>query len=283
MVTGSKKTHVRCVRSGVHSALISILKGKKIPKKDRTTEEIAAFRIKQKPGLNTEVSVVKHPLSGKREERVLVSTGKDKIKTILLKKEEMEACVKAYHNRYKGLGARKLYKAISKRFAGVSERDVLSVLNSMHKAQRLKPIFLNKAPLRPVLSSGVMNQVQIDLVDMKNNKVTVGSETFRYILVMLDVFSRFIFLRPMKTKSSSEVASILLHIFSDTGPPKRLQSDQGSEFKGAVQQLMEVMQVQIIHSRPYYPQSQGKVTVAVIGDDVIIIFHMYNIMCWCIR
>ena len=95
---------------------------------------------------------------------------------------------------------------------------------------------------------------------------------------MLDVFSRFILLRPMKTKSSSEVASILLHIFSDTGLLKRLQSDQRSEFKGAVQQLMEVMQVQIIHSRPYYSQSQGKVTVAVIGDDAIIIFCMQNII-----
>ena len=129
----------------------------------------------------------------------------------------------------------------------------------MHEVQKLKPMFLNKAPLHPVLSSGAMNQVQIDQVDMKNNEVTVGSETFRYILVLLDVFSRFIFLRPMKSKSSSEVASILLHIFYDTGPPKRLQSDQGSEFKGAVQQLMEIMKVQIIHSRPYYPQSQGKV------------------------
>ena len=66
--------------------------------------------------------------------------------------------MKAYYNRYKGSGARKLYKAISKRFTGVSERDILSILSSMHEAQRLKPIFLNKAPLHLVLSSDVMNQ-----------------------------------------------------------------------------------------------------------------------------
>ena len=171
----------------------------------------------------------------------------------------MEACVKMYHKKYKGAGTRKLYKSICKRFAGVSERDVASVVNTMHKAQRLKPTFMNKAPIHPVTSSSVMNQVQIDLVDMTSKKVTLDSETYRYILVLLDVFSRFLFLRPLKSKSSAEVAAVLLSIFSDIGPPRRLQSDQGSEFKGVVQKLMDIMQVDIIHSRPYHPQSQGKV------------------------
>ena len=233
------------MRSGVYSALLQILKGRSIPKKKRNLDEIAAYRIKHKPHLTICVNTVKNPLTGKKEERVLVTDDQSEIKKILLKKEEMEDCVKFYHGRYKGCGGRKLYRAICKRFAGVSERDVNSVITSMHKAQRLKPVFLNKAPLHPVTSSGVMNQVQIDLVDMKSNKVTVESETFRYILVMLDVFSRYVFLRPLKSKSSAEVASILLRIFSDTGPPRRLQSDQGSEFKGAVKQLMEVMQVDI--------------------------------------
>ena len=80
----------------------------------------------------------------------------------------------------------------------------------MQEAQRLKPMFLNKAPLRPVLSSDVMNQAQIDIVDMNNKEVTVGCDTFKYILVALDVFSHFIFLRPLKSKSSGEVVA---HIF----------------------------------------------------------------------
>ena len=169
-------------------------------------DEIAAYRIKHKPHLKTSVGIVKNPLSGKQEERVLVTeSDESEFQKILLRKEEVSECVTFYHRRYKGCGARKLYKAICKRFAGVGERDVKSVLNSMLKAQRLKPVFLNKAHLHPVTSSGVMNQVQIDLVDMKNNKVTVDFETFRYILVVLDIFSHFLFLRPLKTKSSAEV------------------------------------------------------------------------------
>ena len=255
-------THIRSVRDCVHSALLRILNGKGIPKKKRTLDDIAAYRIKQKPLLSVVAGVVKNPLSGKREERVLVrprQCSPNDVQKILLKEGEVEACVKFYYNRYKGAGVRKLYKAISKRFAGLSVRQIMAVINSMHEAQRLKPTFLNKAPLKPVQSSAVMNQVQIDLVDMRSSKVSVGSDTFCYILVVLDVFSRFILLRALKTKNSAEVATQLLSIFSDTDPPRKLQSDQGSEFKGAVKQLMDTMQVDIIHSRPYYPQSQGKV------------------------
>ena len=43
------------------------------------------------------------------------------------------------------------------------------------------------------------------------------------------------------------------------GPPLLLQIDQGSEFKGDVKRLCRKMQVKMIHSRPYHPQSQEKV------------------------
>ena len=76
---------------------------------------------------------------------------------------------------------------------------------------------------------------------------------------MLDVFSRFLFLRPLTSKYAAEVASTLLQLFSDVGPPKIVQSDQGGEFKGVVHYLMKSLGVHIIHSRPYHPQSQGKV------------------------
>lgn len=69
------------------------------------------------------------------------------------------------------------------------------------------------------------------------------------------------FLRPLQTKSPSEVAHELFLIFSDVGPPKRIQSDCGSEFKGAVEIVMKEMGVKIIHSRPYHPQAQGKVFI----------------------
>jgi transposase InsO family protein len=105
-----------------------------------------------------------------------------------------------------------------------------------------------------------MNRIQMDIVDMMRNPVERSEDkVFRYVLVVLDVFSRFIFLRPLQSKSSTEVAAVVMQIFSDVGPPKIIQTDQGTEFKGVVEQVMNKLKVKIIHSRPYHSQSQGKI------------------------
>ena len=79
------------------------------------------------------------------------------------------------------------------------------------------------------------------------------------MLVVLDVFSRFIFLRPLQSKSSTEVAAHVIQIFCDVGPPRIVQTDQENEFKGLMEKVMDKFSITIIHSRPYHPQSQGKV------------------------
>ena len=69
------------------------------------------------------------------------------------------------------------------------------------------------------------------------------------------------FLRPLETKSSDEIAVHLHNIYNLVGPPHILQSDQGKEFKGAVQKLMAKLNVRVVVSAPYKPQTQGKVSL----------------------
>ena len=205
---------------------------------------------------------VVNPLTGKREERVLV-------KFVLLKQHEVSICIKQHYQKMKGAGARKIYKSLCKSFTGVSEREVQSFLNQSRKNQHLNPKFKNKPRLTPVKSSAVFNQVKVDLVSMEDSPISVGFKTYKYILVVLDIFSRFVFLRVLQSKHSAEVASELLQIFTDAGPPHRLQSDQGNEFKGVVKELMAAMKVNIIYSRPYHPQSQGKVSLVQLHKRVV--------------
>ena len=54
----------------MHSSLLHILSGHPIPKKERSLDDIAAYRIKQKPLLDLSAEEVKNPLSGKLEKSV---------------------------------------------------------------------------------------------------------------------------------------------------------------------------------------------------------------------
>ena len=51
----------------------------------------------------------------------------------------------------------------------------------------------------------------------------------------------------------------LVFFHSSYGPPKSVQSDQGTEFKGEVWKFLEWMGIKKAESRPRHPQSQGKI------------------------
>ena len=72
--------------------------------------------------------------------------------------------------------------------------------------------------------------MQADLVDMQ--KLTKFNESYKYILVLIDCFSRKAFLCAVKSKSSDHVAPALEKLFSQSGAPLRLQTDRGTEFYG---------------------------------------------------
>jgi IS30 family transposase len=69
-------------------------------------------------------------------------------------------------------------------------------------------------------------------------QLPTSSEGYNYILVLVDICTvqistnctRFVFLRHLKQKDMSSVASALLNIFLDVGFPKIMQSDNGTEF-----------------------------------------------------
>ena len=100
----------------------------------------------------------------------------------------------------------------------------------------------------------------MDIVDMNRNPVEISEDkVFRYVLVVLDVFSRFIFLRPLQSKSSTEVAAVVMQILVHLKSFRQIK--ELSLRVCVVEQVMNKLKVKIIHSRPYHPQSQGKVVL----------------------
>ena len=67
---------------------------------------------------------------------------------------------------------------------------------------------------------------QVDLIDMTMKP----SSEYKYILHLIDDFSKFHMVSPLQTKSAIEVNSAVTKMFGTIGLPHTLQTDKGSEF-----------------------------------------------------
>jgi len=75
---------------------------------------------------------------------------------------------------------------------------------------------------------------------------------------VIDSLTGYGIIRPMVGKSADEMGECLLHIFSDYGPPKWIQSDNGTEFSNqVVSTLLNKISTSFRFSAAYCPSSNG--------------------------
>lgn len=96
-----------------------------------------------------------------------------------------------------------------------------------HQVQR-------KFPRNRVIVDGIDEQWDVDLMDMGN--VSKDNNGVKYVLVAIDIFSRYTWLVPLKTKQGKEVSEAFLTIFARGRQPEKIRSDKGSEFTNKVLQ-----------------------------------------------
>ena len=93
---------------------------------------------------------------------------------------------------------------------------------SLHKPIRKKFV------TRPYQVAGVNDLWQMDMLEMLPYvKVNSG---YKYILVCIDVFSRFARAQPCKTKTGEEVSLKMLKMIDANVKPSQIQTDKGKEF-----------------------------------------------------
>src|SRR3981189_1619362 len=87
-----------------------------------------------------------------------------------------------------------------------------------------KPI-RHKFPRRKVMVSGIDSIWASDLVEMNPER------GFKYILTIVDVFSKFAWAVPLKTKTGIEMTETFQKILKESGRvPKKIWSDKGKEY-----------------------------------------------------
>ena len=143
----------------------------------------------------------------------LVVTADEENSKLVLQESEIDKIVSFFYHTYKGKRARKIQPRVKRFYTGTSIKQTQKWLNSNENHFKINPISSNKPPLSPVVSKTVQGCNQIDLVDMRSMSVTKNGAEFNYILSLLDVFSRFLELRPLSSKCSNEVLMHLRGIF----------------------------------------------------------------------
>ena len=86
---------------------------------------------------------------------------------------------------------------------GLSERNILRETNSKIKYRIHNVKFTNKATPRPVAAKSVQAQHQVDLMDLSKDAVEHDGRVYRYVLSVVDVFSRYVLAAPTGKESKS--------------------------------------------------------------------------------
>jgi transposase InsO family protein len=224
--------------------------GNPIPVKQRTRSMSMLYR--KISYFKLTLQKVYDPYLQRHEERVIRES------RIVLPVNEVGDCVEWHYRKSKGDCAAKLQYRIAKTYYGIGKNTIQTWINKQPRCARRTPFFANKAPLRTISARAVNSRHQIDIVDMSSAPCKHNGKTNRYILSVLDVFSRHLWLRALSDKSADTVVLALRSIYDEWSYPKIIQTDQGSEFKGSFKEFCVSHNILLIHSSSHHPQSQGK-------------------------
>ena len=116
--------------------------------------------------------------------------------------------------------------ALSK-LAGTSQATAKKWLSkqmtyTLHKQARKRYV------TRPYRTNKIDMQFQGDIVEMQ--EFAPLNDNNRYMLNVIDIFSRYVWIRPLKSKSAKDVVAAFEDILSEGRIPHYFQSDYGKEF-----------------------------------------------------
>tara|TARA_B100001093_G_scaffold184123_4_gene176776 strand:+ start:14296 stop:16524 length:2229 start_codon:yes stop_codon:yes gene_type:complete len=156
-----------------------------------------------------------------------------------------------------------LYDKIRTQFyLGISRSDVIDYLKNFPLSLREinqtgKNIIIKSfRPLYP------FQYWQIDHIDFSNTIIGQKSskgkvnDGYQYILVVIDIFSKFVYLFPTKTNDMQSVEYCLTKIFMQGDIPEKIGADNAFWSLGP---FLNKYNVKLIIGKPYRPESQGHV------------------------
>jgi len=173
--------------------------------------------------------------------------------------DQVQNVIKHFHQKgaNKHHGWTRTYSLVKEKHAGITEHMVRDFSNKCEVCISFTNV-QKKPRLKPILSLGIMDRMQIDLKEFTFYEE--WNDGYSYMLTIVDHFSGYPWAYPLFTKTASEVSFHLVNLFFMFGPPRILHSDNGGEFVNAlVASIADVFHFECAHGKAYNPREQGKV------------------------
>ncbi len=132
-------------------------------------------------------------------------------------------------------GVTNLYREAKKKLPNIKVKDVEIFLSKQQTYTLHKPV-KRRFPRNKIVTAGLDVDWQADLADLSSLKQYNNGHTF--ILVCVDVLSKYLWAEPMKNKTAEQTANAMQRILDTGRTPWRLCTDRGKEFKGHTFQIL---------------------------------------------
>ena len=134
-------------------------------------------------------------------------------------------------------GADKLYLAARKRNIAVTRNQIKQYLALKPERQIFRPLPRSSGATG---AETIDVRWQMDLIEFRTAPSKVGRETFKYIIVLIEVFSREVWADPCKDKTPDAVEAVLRRMLQRVPQkPEVISTDKGNEWTGAVQDMLD--------------------------------------------
>jgi hypothetical protein len=135
-----------------------------------------------------------------------------------------------------------------------SQKKAQELLLSSDTYTKFRPL-THRFTRRRTIARHRFELMQADLADFQ--KYARDNKGYRYVLVVVDVLSKFVFYEPLKSKNPGEIINAFKRVFK-VAKPKLLQTDQGGEFTAT--SIQTYLKKQNVHW--YHTYSEVKAALA---------------------
>ncbi|BHF73948.1 hypothetical protein SprV_0401703200 [Sparganum proliferum] len=173
-------------------------------------------------------------------------------------KAKIRDTISDIHNQLGHAGQRKTEAAVRRRFWWPTiHQDVVSYCTACKVCAQIKsPIPAPRALLYPIAVDGPNHRIGVDII----GPLPTTRRGNRFILVMVDYFTKWCEAVPLQTQDTKSVAATILNDWiSRYGAPTIIHSDRGTAFENhLLAELCPLLQIRKTRT-PYHPEGNGLV------------------------